>query len=200
MAITRDDFINMSEWHKLLILLGFIALLVALWYFLLYSSSSEQISTLETEIQKLRAEIAEQERARATKQTLDIQIQKLREELAILKSKLPEEKEIPGLLSRVNEIGRLKGLEFDRFEPSQAVRKDYYSEIPVRIEVRGGFHDVASFLFRVGSMDRILHISQLKMGKYSEADGVGTLDASMQATTYKYEPTPLPKKEVPKKK
>lgn len=198
MAITRDDFMNMPAWHKVLMLVGFIILLGVLWYFLVHSSTRNDLTTMQSEIQKLKTEIQKQERAKADKQTLDAQIQKLREQLAILKSKLPEEKEIPMLLSRVNEIGRLNGLEFDRFEPMQPVRKDYYSEIPVKVEVKGGFHQVAFFLYKVGTMDRILHISDLKMGNY-EVDGGGKLNASMEATTYKYEPTPLPVSEKPTK-
>lgn len=191
MALTKDDIINLPTWQKGLLLIGFILLLGVLWYLIVYSPTSQKITELKGDIKRLKEEIAVQKQAKARKEDLASQMVKLREELTILRSKLPEEKEIPMLLSRVNEIGRLNGLEFERFEPSKPVRKDYYSEIPVKVEVQGGFHQVAFFLSKVGSMDRILHISVLNMGKYSADDG-GKLQASMQATTYKYEATPMP--------
>jgi type IV pilus assembly protein PilO len=194
MAITKEDLIKLSKWQKLFILAGLILLIGVLWYYLLYSAGTERIGVLNKEIADLDGQIAKQETAKKTKRTLEKQIAELEKELTILQAKLPEEKEIPALLSTVTEIGRLNGLEFELFKQENAVRKDYYSEIPVAITVEGGFHEVAKFLAQVGSMDRILHVSRLKMGKYKALDGHGILETSMKATTYKYEPSPLPQK------
>jgi type IV pilus assembly protein PilO len=194
MAITKEELIKLPKWQKVLILAGVILLLGGVWYFLLYSPSVEKISTLQKDLQRLKRQIQEQERAKRTKRTLEAQIKALQQELTILRAKLPEEKEIPNLLDSVTEIGRLNGLNFLLFRQESSVRKDYYSEIPVSVRVQGGFHQVMHFLAKVGSMDRILHVSELKMEKYKPVDGGGFLQASMKATTYKYESTPLPKK------
>ena len=201
MAISKQDLIKLPVWQKGLILAGFVLVLGAIWYFSFYTPNQEEIATLQGQMKKLKNDIAEQRKAKETKLALAVQIKLLEQELKVLSSKLPEEKEIPGLLSSVNEVGRLNGLEFALFKQGNAVRKDYYSEIPVEITVQGGFHQVLLFLNKVGSLDRILHVSKLKMGKYKPAPGgSGKLEASLMATTYKYESQPLHKKEEPKGK
>jgi type IV pilus assembly protein PilO len=200
MDISKQDLIKLPKWQKGLILLGFILLLGVLWYFLLFSPAQEQIVGLRGEIQKLQKDVQEQQKAKLAKHTLESQIKALQQEIKVLSSKLPEEKEIPALLSSVNEVGRTNGLDFALFKQEKAVRKDYYSEIPVQIQVEGGFQQIALFLQRVGLMDRILHVSKLKMGKYKALTGGGVVEATMEATTYKYESQPLPKKEDAKGK
>lgn len=194
MAITKEELVKLPKWQKFLILMGVILLLGGVWYFLLYSPLVERIGTLQKDLQRLKRQIQEQERAKRAKRTLEVQIKALQQELKLLRAKLPEEKEIPNLLDTVTEIGRLNGLNFLLFKQEKSVRRDYYSVIPVSVQVQGGFHQVMQFLAQVGSMDRILHVSQLKMGKYKSVDGGGFLEASMKASTYKYESTPLPKK------
>lgn len=198
MAINKDAIVKLPIWQKVLILAGVILILGVVWYLVFYSPNLEQMASLKGQIDKLNKQIAEQKKAKETKTTLAAQIKALDEELKVLSAKLPEEKEIPDLLSSVNETGRLNGLEFALFKQGKPVRKEYYSEIPVEIQVNGGFHQILQFLSKVGSMDRIIHVSKLKMSGYKPA--TGTVLASLQATTYKYESEPMPKKEQPGKK
>jgi type IV pilus assembly protein PilO len=192
-AITKEQIVNLPKLQKALILVGFIIVLGAVWYFLLVSPVESEISKLRGEMNKIKEEIQVQEKAKKEKTNLQAQIKELEKELQVLRSKLPEEKEIPTLLSTVNEIGRLNGLEFLLFKQDNAVRRDYYSEIPVQVQVTGPYHQVALFLNRVATLDRIIQISKLRLDKYKAVGTGGRLEASMQATTYKYETEPLPK-------
>lgn len=192
-TISKEQLVNLPKLQKALILVGFIILIGALWYFLLVSPVEGEISKLKGDISKIKEEIQVQEKAKKEKTNLQAQIKELERDLNVLRSKLPEEKEIPALLSSVNEIGRLNGLEFLLFKQDKAVRRDYYSEIPVQVQVTGPYHQVALFLNRVATLDRIVQVSKLRLDKYKSVGNVGRLEASMQATTYKYETEPLPK-------
>ncbi len=192
-TISKEQLVNLPKLQKALILVGFIILIGALWYFLLVSPVEGEISKLKGDISKIKEEIQVQEKAKKEKTNLQAQIKELERDLNVLRSKLPEEKEIPALLSSVNEIGRLNGLEFLLFKQDNAVRRDYYSEIPVQVQVTGPYHQVALFLNRVATLDRIVQVSKLRLDKYKSVGNVGRLEASMQATTYKYETEPLPK-------
>ena len=196
MAIDKQSLIKLPKWQKGLILLGLILILVGVWYFMFFSPADEEIQGLRKSIEKVKVDIQAQQKAKALRAILEAELKALERELKLLSAKLPEEKEIPALLSSVNELGRLNGLDFQLFKQVRAVRKDYYSEIPVEVQVKGGFHQLALFLYRVGSLDRILHVSKLKVGKYKAIPGGGTVEATMETTTYKYEAQPLPKKET----
>jgi type IV pilus assembly protein PilO len=199
MAISKEDILGMPKWQRVLILVGVIVVIGALWYFFLFSKTQKEIEGLKTRIARIEKDIQKLEKAKATKRQLAVQMKELREQLKLLRSKLPEEKEIPQLLSTVSEVGRLNGLTWELFQQRKAVRKDYFSEIPVQIKVTGGYHEVAQFMAQVGKLDRIMHFSNMKMGKYTPANNGGAINTSMQATTYKYESKPLPKKAQGKK-
>ncbi|MEJ5375475.1 MAG: type 4a pilus biogenesis protein PilO [bacterium] len=200
MPINKEVLIKLPVWKKALILAGVMIVLGLAWYMLFFLPNDEEISSLRSQLDKLQKQIQEQQKAKEAKLDLEKQIKALEAELRVLSSRLPEEKEIPDLLSSVNETGRLHGLEFVLFKQGKPVRKEYYSEIPVEIQVRGGFHQIMQFLSKVGELDRIVHVSKLKMGQYKGEPGGGTILATLQATTYKYESEPPPKKVEPGKK
>ncbi len=200
MPINKEVLIKLPVWKKALILAGVMIVLGLAWYMLFFLPNEEEISSLRSQLDKLQKQIQEQQKAKEAKLDLEKQIKALEAELKVLSSRLPEEKEIPDLLSSVNETGRLHGLEFVLFKQGKPVRKEYYSEIPVEIQVRGGFHQIMQFLSKVGELDRIVHVSKLKMGQYKGEPGGGTILATLQATTYKYESEPPPKKVEPGKK
>ncbi len=201
MPVNKEVLIKLPVWQKALILAGVMLVLGLVWYFVFYSPNIDEISSLRSQLEKLQKQIQEQQKAKEAKLDLEKQIKALEAELKVLSSRLPEEKEIPDLLSNVNEMGRLHGLEFVLFKQGKPVRKEYYSEIPVEIQVRGGFHQILQFLSRVGGMDRIVHVSKLKMGQYKgEPGGGGSILATLQASTYKYESEPPPAKAQPGKK
>lgn len=199
MGFNKEILLKLPFWQRALILTGVMVLAGVLWYLLLFVPNEDEIVSLRGQIDKLQKQIQEQQKAKDTKLSLEAEIKALEEELKVLSAKLPEEKEIPALLSTINEHGRLNGLEFLLFKQGKPVRKEFYSEIPVEIQVQGGYHQIVQFLSRIASMDRIVQVSNLKMGQYKPVGG-GTIVASMQATTYKYETEPPPKKEEPKKK
>lgn len=200
MPINKEVLFKLPMWQKGLILAGVMLVLGVVWYLVFYGPTSEEIASLRGQIEGLDKQIQDQQKTNQSKFSLQVQIKALENELEALSAKLPEEKEIPDLLSSVNEMGRLHGLEFILFKQGKPVRKEYYSEIPVEIQLQGGFHQILQFLSKVGSMDRIVHVSKLKIGQYKPAGGGGTVVAHLQATTYKYESEPPPKKEKPAKK
>jgi len=199
MPIDKETLIKLPLWQKALALVGFMVVVTVVWYLVFYDPTTEEMASLRSQIEKLQKQIQEQQKAKEARRSLEAEIKALEQELKVLSAKLPEEKEIPELLSKINELGRLSGLEFMLFKQGKPVRKDYYSEIPVEVQVQGGFHSVMQFLSKVASMDRIVHVSNVKMGQYKPIGG-GIIVVSFIATTYKYESEPPPKKEPPKKK
>ena len=65
---------------------------------------------------------------------------------------LPEKEEIPSLLTSISRSGQDVGLEFLLFEPKNEIRKDFYAEIPVAMQIKGGYHDLAMFFDKVARL------------------------------------------------
>jgi type IV pilus assembly protein PilO len=100
---------------------------------------------------------------------------------------LPDKREIPSLLEGISRSGRQSGLEFLLFKPGKEIAKEFYAEIPVKIEVTGGYHNLAVFFAKVAQLPRIVNISDLSIKAVaSTQQGQGALQASCSATTYQF--------------
>jgi type IV pilus assembly protein PilO len=111
---------------------------------------------------------------------------------------LPEKEEIPSLLTSISRSGQDVGLEFLSFEPKSEVRKEFYAEIPVAMQVKGGYHDLAIFFDKVARLSRIVNIKNIEMGRAKDSTDLNT---KCTAVTYKFvEPAPPKNKKKKKKK
>ena len=113
---------------------------------------------------------------------------------------LPNKKEIPSLLESISKSGTRSGLEFLLFKPEKEISRGFYAEIPVKIQVRGGYHNLAMFFDQVARLPRIVNISNIKIkgSKGSKRSG-GYLEASCVATTFRFVEQP-PKTEKARQK
>jgi len=89
-------------------------------------------------------------------------------------------------LIKVNALGRQAGLDFLLFRPSPAIGKGFYAEIPIQIKVEGSYHALGLFFDKISKMERIVSISDMKVGPaVSKRQGV-TVVAEFSAITYTF--------------
>ena len=159
---------------------------VVLFYFFWFQPQNEktanltkQKATLTKELQRAKAKAANlpklQAELDATKTLFD--------ETAAL---LPKEKEIPSLLTNISALGRGSGLDFLTFKPGADIPKDFYSEIPVDIKVRGPYHNMGIFLDQVSKLDRIVTVSNITMGGPKKEGTEMLLSSSCRLVTYRF--------------
>ncbi|MBN4065559.1 type 4a pilus biogenesis protein PilO, partial [Desulfocapsa sp. AH-315-G09] len=113
---------------------------------------------------------------------------------------LPKEKEIPRLLTDISARGRGSGLDFLTFKPGADVPKDFYSEIPIDIKVRGPYHNMGMFLDQVSKLDRIVTVSNITMGAPKKEGTEMLLDSNCRLVTYRFTNIKISKPEDKKNK
>ena len=89
-------------------------------------------------------------------------------------------------------------MEFILFQPQKEQARNFYAEIPLKLEVTGPYHNVATFFDKVSRLGRIVNIGDVKMTQMTAAktqSDVVVLKTGCTATTYKFIET----KEEPKK-
>ena len=116
---------------------------------------------------------------------------------------LPENREIPSLLTSISQSGQDAGVDFSSFTPKGEVNKGFYGEIPVEINMTGLYHNTIVFFDRVTSLGRIVNIRNIEMSsstpKDKEDQSSVQIVTKCEAVTYKFvEQTE--KEEEPKKK
>ena len=150
---------GLSTRQRLLIMIIIILFLGAGFYYRVHKPKQReiqgwesQLSTLQTDLQGLRAIAAKLPEFKEETRKLQLQLDEI-------KKQLPKEKEIPVLLENVSKAGTESGLEFDLFRPKPEVDKGFYMEVPVDIVVKGPFHNLATFLDKIAHFPRIMNIT-----------------------------------------
>ena len=110
-------------------------------------------------------------------------MQDAEEQFKIVMRALPENEEIPTLLTGISKAGTDSGLNFILFQPKPDETKDFYAEIPVAMTVTGDYHGVATFFESVAGLNRIVNIRNIDMKPDKESTNLTT---TCTAVTYKF--------------
>ena len=189
---------ELSKVQRILIFSGVFIAIIAIFVFLLYKPKLAQISTLKKQLDTLEQKLVVAKKNSANLKKFQQQMKEAEVQFKTAMRQLPEKEEIPSLLTSISRSGQDVGLEFLLFEPKSEVRKEFYAEIPVAMQVRGGYHDLAVFFDKVARLSRIVNIKNIKMGRAKDSTDLNT---SCTAVTYKFvEPAPDKKSKKKKKK
>lgn len=172
MALSFDDIKRMSVVQKVLAVGIILALIGAAYYSLYYQSAMAEEDMLRQNLENLSRQLTQKQLVLEEKQKYEKEIAVLNQDLQTALSKLPEQKEIPGLLISVSEASGQKGVDVQSFEPMAPVQKEFYAELPVKIAVNGGYHETVLFFERVAKLPRIVNIGDISI-KNGKDQGAG---------------------------
>ena len=99
-----------------------------------------------------------------------------------LLKQLPTEKEVPGLLEDISEIGRSSGLDIQVIQLAAEQKTKFYIELPINIQVTGAYHQLGQFVSGVAALSRIVTLHDYRI----TPDG-STLSMNISAKTYRYD-------------
>jgi type IV pilus assembly protein PilO len=145
-------------------------ILIILFIVLIYLPKDKEIKDLNIKITKLDNEIASSEVKVRRLDALIAENTLLKAKLSKLQEQLPEEKEVSGLLKQISDLGLKSGLEILLWKPEE--RKidptGLYVEIPVKVEVLTGYHNLGVFFSHISRLPRIVNISDLELSVSSK--------------------------------
>lgn len=111
------------------------------------------------------------------------QMEDMEKSFGALVEQLPSDTEVPGLLEDITHTGLGSGLEIDSIKLQPERNEEFYVELPIEIQVRGGYHDLGSFVSGVASLPRIVTLHDFDIKPMSEG---GLLVMTISAKTYRY--------------
>lgn len=169
---------------RIVIFFGTIILLAVAFTYFFYLPKTAEITKTENKNEELEQRLnLAKNRAKKLKQFEEDFAQvntQFKEALKLL----PDSKEIPSLLSSISQLGTDSALTVNRFDPQNERSQDFYMEIPVSLEVRGPYHNVAVFFDKVGRMERIVNILNVSMKPIQ--DRSSALVTTCDAVTYRF--------------
>ncbi len=150
-----------------------------------YPVAAAKIKDLKADFEKKSNDLARARQSVADLPRFQAEFAALHERYEMAAELLPTEKEMPGVLRRLTLAGQQCGVQFENFRPDADVRRDHYTEVPIQLEVVGGYHQVGQFLAEIANMPRIMRVSNLQVQANTKADAEDqTTAAKMTITVY----------------
>lgn len=186
MLSVLDDILDRPTGQKIGALVGIVLAVVVLDWQYWYGPNQRDLADVNAQVAEKRADLDMRRSKTNARGEFERELRELNAELKRAQARLPDQREIADLLSSVAASGRASGLEITLFRQKPEVPHDFYAAVPVEMQMRGTYHDVALFLDRVKRLDRIVNVSDIKMTKPRiEADRM-MLDAACTATTFRF--------------
>lgn len=169
---------------KLMTWAGVALVMVVLGWFLLLSTSHEELDAERAKEPTLKADYRNKLAQAVNLDELRKQKLQVEEYVTQLEKQLPGKAEMDALLSDINQAGLGRGLQFELFRPGQSVVKDYYAELPIALRVSGRYHDVGAFAADVANLSRIVTLHNLSIEGSKGGGDMLVMEAT--ARTYRY--------------
>ncbi|MEQ1544600.1 type 4a pilus biogenesis protein PilO [Methyloglobulus sp.] len=123
----------------------------------------EALQGFEKKELDLKAEFEDKQKKSANLQDYRDQLAQIETSLAIMIKQMPTEEELASLLVDISQTGLASGLEFRLFQPGAPIAKDFYSELPITIQVIGKYEELSLFVSGLAALPRIVTVHDVKI-------------------------------------
>jgi type IV pilus assembly protein PilO len=177
---------TMPAYAKVMVSLvpALIIVIAVIFFFIL--PKNKEIKSLEIKISAQENEIAKNQAKAAKLPQLTLENEKLRQRLTELKQQLPEEKEVSSLLKQVSDLCISSGLKVSLWKPEgkRTHSSGIVYEIPVKVELNGSYHNLGYFFSSLTKLNRIVNISEFRLGNAKPDKSQAILKIAFTATTF----------------
>jgi len=177
---------NLEPNRKIAVAVVVPLLVLFAYYFLVVAPRIRRTAGLETHIDEMLQERDRKSLEADQMPARQEEVDQLERQLKLALTRLPDEKEIPELLSSISNLARDSGLDILVFRQMPEGYQEFYAEVPVEMQVRGGYHQVAQFLDRVGKLDRIVNVSNIVVKSPKIVDDELILESNSRVTTFRF--------------
>ncbi|MBQ4813409.1 pilus assembly protein PilP [Pseudoalteromonas luteoviolacea] len=177
---------NIGEWPlpvKALCCAMVVLIMLIVGYTMLVSASIDRYEGAVNKEQELRKSYRIKYGRSNNLELYRQQMADMEEQFSQLLRKLPTSNETPGLLDDLTYVGTSSGLTFLKIGWLPEVKKEFYTELPINLEVVGSYHEFGEFVSKVAQLPRIVSLHDFRI----ENAGNNSLVFGVVAKTYRYE-------------
>lgn len=183
--LSEIDFNNMGAWPRagkvgLALLVAFCVMLLC--YFFLIEDQVTQLEAAEQKELELRLDYQSKYAKAVNLELYQQQMQQMEKTFSVLLKQLPATHETPGMLDDITFAGTSVGLTFVRINWMPEIEKEFYTELPIQIEVIGDYHQIGNFVSEIAKLPRIVSLHDFLIQTREEGDQ----SFSVIAKTYRY--------------
>lgn len=184
------DFNDIGRWpamfRALFVALFFVVAVGAGFYFLVYKEKMPQLQRAQQEEQELRSSFEQKQTKAANFDAYRAQLDEIERSFGTMLRQLPGKTEIPNLLVDISQTGLAAGLQEELFQPSGEIEKDFYAEKPIKIRLKGSYHEFGKFVSDIAALPRIVTLHDVAITPESAEAPADELVMNVTAKTYRY--------------
>jgi type IV pilus assembly protein PilO len=141
----------------------FVVLFAALYYVVFYDEVATKYDAEKNKEAGLGEDLDRAKQSRELYQK-DLDEKARREQLALQQKKiLPDDPETPAFLSGLQSVATIAGVNLTSWSPMEESRQEFFAKIPMKLTLKGKFHQVVKFFHGVGQLDRIINLEDIKL-------------------------------------
>jgi len=166
-------------------------LIIFAGYYFIVKDKNRQLEVAEKKELDLKQSFEKKAYEAANLDKYRQQMIEMDESFSALVSRLPTDTEVPGLLEDIDDKGVESRLTIKSIALQNEVSTEFYVELPIKINVTGGYHEFGAFVSGVAGMPRIVTLHNFKISKSGggrKGGGLVNSPLSMEiiAKTYRY--------------
>ena len=168
---------------RVVTLLGlFLALLGMAWWFG-WSSQLEELDGQKVQEVSLKDDWLSKKNQSINLEEYRRQLAEIDRSFGALLKQLPNRSEMGDLLVDINKAAQGRGLSVELFKPGGEATKEFYAEVPITLNLIGGYHDIGAFTGDIAKLPRIVTLNDINLTT-GPKEGVLVLKAT--AKTFRY--------------
>jgi type IV pilus assembly protein PilO len=184
------DFNDIGRWplvfHAFFVGLFFLIAAAAGFYLFVYQAQMPTLERAEREERELRNSFEQKQKKAANFAAYKAQLAEIERSFGTMLRQLPGKTEIPNLLVDISQTGLGAGLEEELFQPLSEVRQDFYAEKPIKIRLRGSYHEFGRFVSDIAALPRIVTLHDIEITPVDAKGPPDELLLNVTAKTYRY--------------
>jgi type IV pilus assembly protein PilO len=128
-----------------------------------YSETAGKIESAKRQKDQLQTELVQKQQAYATylkeRDELSVRQQRARD----FEKVLPDDTQEAAFLYAIDQATKTAGLALDGYKPLEEQVKAFYAKVPMKLDIRGRFHQVVKFIYELGKSDRIINVENIEL-------------------------------------
>ncbi len=184
------DFNDIGRWpfvfHIFFVGLFFALAAIVGFYLIVWQNRMPLLEKAEKEELELRSSFEQKQRKAANLSAYKAQLAEIERSFGTMLRQLPGKTEIPNLLVDISQTGLGAGLQEELFQPLDEVRRDFYAEKPIKIRLKGSYHEFGRFVSDIAALPRIVTLHDIEIAPAGPDAGPDELVLNVTAKTYRY--------------
>ena len=172
------------------ILLGALAGIIVsglVWFLL--GGKRDEVKALDASIEVLQQEVNKGVALKANAEKLRQEIAQQKVRIDELIKIMPNEQDRGELPYRIKKLADTAGIEQQLFANENPIKKEFYTEYPVKFEFRAGYHSLGQFASLISGYEKIINLRDIVMTKDATTRGVYSAKLSCKVSAFVYNPS-----------